>query len=105
MIVSVADRLSHVEEYYFSKKLEQIAQMRSRGINVINLGIGSPDLPPPSEAIETTVSALKNASNHGYSSYRSSPELRSGISKWLLENYQVKSNPQSEILPLIGSKE
>ncbi len=105
MIVPVADRLKHVEEYYFSKKLEQIALMRSKGLNVINLGIGSPDLLPPEIALNETITALKESNVHGYSSYRSSPELRNSISTWLKETYEVNLNPKEEILPLLGSKE
>lgn len=105
MIVKVADRLSHVEEYYFSKKLEQIAKMRANGIDVINLGIGSPDLSPPDIAINAAALSLKQSNVHGYSSYRSSPDLRESISIWLKKTYQISANPDCEILPLLGSKE
>lgn len=105
MIVPVADRLKHVEEYYFSKKLEQIAKMRSSGIDVINLGIGSPDLSPPEVAINVATQSMQQANVHGYSSYRSSPDLRESISKWLYKTYHININPDCEILPLLGSKE
>jgi LL-diaminopimelate aminotransferase len=105
MIVQTADRLNQVQEYYFSKKLEQIAQMRLQGINVINLGIGSPDMAPPESALEKTTEAIKVASSHGYASYRSSPELRAAMANWYKETYGVSLNPDKEILPLLGSKE
>lgn len=105
MIVEKAKRLQQVQEYYFSKKLEQIAQMRMQGIDVINLGIGSPDLAPPASAIQKTTVALSEAGSHGYASYRSLPELRSAIAEWYETTYDVLLNPDKEILPLLGSKE
>jgi aspartate/methionine/tyrosine aminotransferase len=105
MIIEVADRLKKVEEYYFSKKLEQIALMRSSGIDVINLGIGSPDLLPPMNAIKKASETLLQTGIHGYSSYRSTPELREGLAEWLRATYNIKINSKNEILPLLGSKE
>ena len=105
MIVSVADRLKNVQEYYFSKKLEQIQQMRNRGIDVISLGIGSPDLVPPTAAIQALSETAKASTSHGYSSYRSTPELRKGMSDWYQSTYGVKLDPAKEVLPLLGSKE
>ena len=105
MNLVLADRLNKVEEYYFSKKLEQINQMRNEGIEVINLGIGSPDLMPPIEATDELEKSLKLTNVHGYSTYRSSPELRQGISEWLKKTYYIDVDPKHEILPLLGSKE
>ncbi len=105
MIFETADRLKSVEEYYFSKKLEQIAQMRNQGIDVINLGIGSPDGIPPPNAIQAAVDAIQVPSHHGYATYRSSPELRMAIAKWYEKTYNVSLDPACEILPLLGSKE
>lgn len=105
MIVQLADRLSSVQEYYFSRKLEEIQAMRTSGIDVVNLGIGSPDLMPPLEAIESATAALQAETNHGYASYRSTPELRMAMSVWYARTYQVNLNPASEVLPLLGSKE
>lgn len=105
MIVSLADRLKKVEEYYFSKKIEQIAKMRAAGIEVINLGIGSPDLTPPEEVLKTVSESILNSPIHGYSTYRSSIELRQGLSDWLLKTYSIKVKAESEVLPLLGSKE
>jgi len=105
MIFRTADRLNRVEEYYFSKKLEYIQGMRNKGIDVINLGIGSPDLMPPVEALKATLEAIQAPTSHGYASYRSTPELRAAMSNWYQNTYQVKLDPVSEVLPLLGSKE
>lgn len=105
MIVSLADRLKKVEEYYFSKKLEQIAKMRSAGLEVINLGIGSPDLVPHQNVLKAACESIQNTSTHGYASYRSSPELRLAISNWLKKTYSINLNPDNQVLPLLGSKE
>ena len=105
MIVQVASRLQQVEEYYFSKKLEQIAQMRAKGIDVINLGIGSPDLSPSDAALKKASETLMLSTSHGYASYRSLPELRLAMANWYQATYEVKLNPDNEVLPLLGSKE
>ncbi|MFZ4714206.1 MAG: pyridoxal phosphate-dependent aminotransferase [Bacteriovoracaceae bacterium] len=105
MIIPLANRLQKVEEYYFSKKLEQIAQMRASGIDVINLGIGSPDLAPDKKVIKAAINSLEKKTTHGYSTHRSLPELRLAIAKWQKNTYHVDLNPNDEILPLLGSKE
>lgn len=105
MIVKPADRLNSVQEYYFSRKLEYIQGMRNRGIDVINLGIGSPDMVPPPEAMIAANDAIQAKTNHGYASYRSTPELRSAMSAWYQKTYEVNLNPNREVLPLLGSKE
>jgi len=104
-MISTADRINTVEEYYFSKKLKEIASRIENGEQIINLGIGSPDLKPPESVIEelNNVSKLPNA--HGYQSYRGIPALRKAFSKWYGIHYGVKLNSETEILPLIGSKE
>ena len=105
MKVNTTKRLDTIKEYYFSRKLKEIAQMQANGKSIINLGIGSPDLPPPSDVIKTlSESALDSAANK-YQSYIGIPELRSSISKWYDEKYMVQLDAQSEILPLLGSKE
>ena len=104
-MTTFAQRIDKVDEYYFSKKLEQIAEMRTRGLNVINLGIGSPDMPPPHQALEAAKLMLSDERAHGYATYRSSPELRLAISKWYQETYQVQLDANTEVLPLLGSKE
>ena len=105
MIIKEAKRLGSVEEYYFSKKLKQIAQLRSEGKNIINLGIGSPDLPPSKATIEALYQTAKDEKSHGYQSYVGIPELRQGIANWYKRTYNVALNFSNEILPLIGSKE
>lgn len=105
MIVEKADRLKNVQEYYFSRKLEQIQAMRSRGVDVINLGIGSPDLIPPPGALKAASIAILEEGNHGYASYRSSPELRAAIAQWYQTTYSVELKADRNILPLLGSKE
>jgi aspartate/methionine/tyrosine aminotransferase len=105
MKIQKAKRLTGIEEYYFSKKLDQVRQMVSTGIDVVNLGIGSPDLPPSDATIEAASTALLNPKNHGYASYRSLPEFRQAIADWYNSTYGVRLNPLNEILPLLGSKE
>jgi len=103
--VVVADRLAGVEEYYFSTKLRQIDEMNKAGKNVINLGIGSPDLPPHPDVIKTLAEEAAKPNQHGYQNYKGSPVLRNAIAKWYKRWYKVDLNPDNEILPLIGSKE
>ena len=105
MMIPKAKRLERVGEYYFSAKLEQIRQMRAAGTDVINLGIGSPDLAPSEAAISAATASLHSDASHGYPSYRSSPELRAAMAKWIGETYGVGLDPATEILPLLGSKE
>lgn len=104
-MISPAKRLESLSEYYFSTKLEQIRQMNEAGLDVINLGIGSPDLAPNDEVINTAAGALKSPKNHGYPSYRGLPVLRAAMSDWYQRTYGVKLDATKEILPLLGSKE
>ena len=104
-IGKVAERLSGIEEYYFSTKLRQIDEMNKAGKQVINLGIGSPDLPPHPDVIKTLQEESARPGNHGYQNYKGSPILRNAISKWYKTWYRVDLDPATEILPLIGSKE
>lgn len=105
MIIQGADRLSSVEEYYFSKKLKEIRNLNLQGKDIINLGIGSPDMPPSNEVIKTLSSEAQKEDNHGYQSYIGIPELRKAISDYLSSQFQITYLPENEILPLIGSKE
>jgi aspartate/methionine/tyrosine aminotransferase len=100
-----ADRLNHVSEYYFSKKLKEVAEMDAAGKQVVNLGIGSPDLPPSQETIEVLQQSASQPNVHGYQPYAGIPELRLAFSDWYKKWYHVDLNPQNEILALIGSKE
>ncbi|MFL5815352.1 MAG: pyridoxal phosphate-dependent aminotransferase [Bdellovibrionia bacterium] len=105
-MIQPADRLKGTQEYYFSKKLEQIRQMNAAGgTPVINLGIGSPDLSPASEVLDATANALHQKNAHGYAPYRSSPELRRAMAEWYQKGYGVSVDANQEVLPLLGSKE
>ncbi|WP_109698503.1 pyridoxal phosphate-dependent aminotransferase [Chitinophaga deserti] len=102
---SVAKRLQHTEEYYFSRKLREIDDMNKAGARVINLGIGSPDLPPhPSVTAALTAYAAK-PDTHAYQGYKGIPALRQAMAGWYNRFYGVTLNPDTEVLPLIGSKE
>ena len=105
MFIPAAERIHAITEYYFSQKLSEIGQMRKAGIDVINLGIGSPDLAPSEKTIETLLSNSLDRNNHGYQSYKGIPELRGAFSKWYAEHFKVSLDPEKEILPLMGSKE
>lgn len=104
-IIQPASRLGEVKEYYFSIKLQEIAEMRAQGKEVLNLGIGSPDLPPPSDVIEELNKQARQLDNHAYQNYRGIPELRQGFADWYRNWFGVTLDPDTEILPLIGSKE
>ena len=103
--ISPAERLNSVNEYYFSKKLKEVAEMNAAGKNVINLGVGSPDLPPSNEVINEFCTSIQLPDVHGYQPYIGIPELRQAFAKWYKEWYNVHLNPNTEIQPLIGSKE
>lgn len=105
MQIQVAARLQHTEEYFFSKKLREIEALNQAGHRVINLGIGSPDLPPHQEVIETLDAFARQGNAHAYQNYKGIAPLREAIAKWYGKYYQVSLNPETEILPLIGSKE
>ena len=100
-----ASRLNSVKEYYFSKKLKEIATLRAQGKDIINLGIGNPDLPPATTARKSLENAVWKNNTHGYQSYRGAPQLRQAISEWYAKYYNVEVDPENEVLPLIGSKE
>jgi LL-diaminopimelate aminotransferase len=105
MKVKPAIRTDSVEEYYFSTKLKEIDKMRNSGIDVINLGIGSPDMAPSENTINRLIEEVRKPNVHGYQSYTGVSELRKAFSDWYLKYFKVKLDPESEILPLIGSKE
>lgn len=105
MIVKTAKRLGQVEEYYFSKKLREIAKMEENGIEVINLGIGKPDLAPAGNIVNVLREKVLDPSIHGYQSYRGTNELRNAIGNFYNKYFDVSLDPVHEILPLIGSKE
>lgn len=105
MNIIPADRLNTVQEYYFSTKLREVAEMNAAGKNVISLGIGSPDLPPSEETVRAlSESAAKNDA-HGYQPHVGIPQLRDAFATWYKRWYDVTIDPAKEIQPLIGSKE
>ena len=103
--ITPANRVGSVQEYYFSRKLKEVAEMNAAGKNVINLGIGSPDLPPSEQTIETLCEHARKPNEHGYQPYVGIPELRKGFADWYKKWYDVDLDPKTEIQPLIGSKE
>ena len=105
MDIKTADRLASVNEYYFSQKLREIEGLNQQGKNIINLGIGSPDLPPHPSVIETLQQEAAKENNHAYQSYKGSPVLRNAVAAWYKQWYNVDVNAATEVLPLIGSKE
>ena len=103
--IQPADRLGLVSEYYFSRKLKEIAQRNAKGENIISLAIGSPDMPPSPETVETLSREAKKSNAHGYQPTMGIPELRNAMADWYKRTYDVDLDPNSEIQPLIGSKE
>ena len=103
--MEIAKRLNGIGEYYFSQKLREIEELNKAGKNVINLGVGSPDLPPHPEVIKVLQEESIKPDVHAYQSYKGSLVLRKAISKWYSKWYNVELNPDTEVLPLIGSKE
>ena len=103
--MKTSKRLEGIGEYYFSQKLREIDELNKQGKNVINLGIGSPDLPPHPDVIKTLQDESAKPNVHAYQSYKGSLVLRKSISDWYKKWYNVELNADTEILPLIGSKE
>ena len=103
--IQPAQRLSNVNEYYFSRKLKQIAQLNAEGRDIISLGIGSPDMPPSHETIDTLCDNARLPGAHGYQPTTGIPELRNAMAEWYKRWYDVDLDPNTEIQPLIGSKE
>lgn len=103
--IQPAERLQSVSEYYFSRKLKEVAQMNAEGKDVISLGIGSPDMPPSEETINVLCEQAKRADVHGYQPTVGIPELRKAMADWYKRWYNVELDPATEIQPLIGSKE
>lgn len=104
-MITTADRLKTVEEYYFSKKLREVRGLISDGKPIINMGIGSPDLAPSKEVIEAVTNSLSETGAHQYQSYQGLPELREAITVFYKNKFGVSLDPANEVLPLMGSKE
>ena len=102
---SLSSRLDGVGEYYFSRKLREIDDLRRQGRTIISLGIGSPDMPPHPSVVERLAAESAKATTHGYQSYKGAVELREAFAGWYSRMFGVELNPDKEIMPLIGSKE
>ena len=103
--IKPAKRLGLVQEYYFSKKLEEVAQLMAKGNDIISLAIGSPDLPPSANTIAQLCEVAQQENAHGYQPTKGTPELLKAMSAFYSRWYGVDVDPQNEVLPLIGSKE
>ena len=104
-MIDTAKRLESIGEYYFSTKLREIDALNKQGKNIISLGIGSPDLPPHEDVIKVLQEESAKPNVHAYQSYKGSPILRNAFAAWYKKWYSVELNADTEILPLIGSKE
>lgn len=104
-MITTANRLNSVQEYYFSRKLREVRQLLSEGKPVINMGIGSPDLAPDKTVIEAMVQAMYDDKAHEYQSYQGLPELRKGMADFYANQFGVNLDFNTEVLPLMGSKE
>ncbi len=104
-MIEAAKRLNTIEEYYFSTKLREVRELTASGKPIINIGIGSPDLQPPSTVIDAIQKSFNDASAHKYQSYQGLPELRNAISEFYKHKFKVVLDHENEVLPLMGSKE
>lgn len=103
--MKAADRLNSVQEYYFSRKLREVRGLVARGKDIINMGIGSPDLAPPPKVVEALTQSVTHPTAHKYQSYQGTTELRQAIADYYQTFFGVSLNPDNEVLPLMGSKE
>ncbi|MDH5476522.1 MAG: aminotransferase class I/II-fold pyridoxal phosphate-dependent enzyme [Cyclobacteriaceae bacterium] len=104
-MIKEANRLHDINEYYFSEKLQEIANLNSKGKDIINLGIGNPDMIPSAPTLEALTTSAQQVGNHGYQSYKGVLEFRNAIADWSRDFFNIEVNPVSEVLPLLGSKE
>ncbi|ARS34227.1 pyridoxal phosphate-dependent aminotransferase [Pontibacter actiniarum] len=104
MIIPKAERLQQVQEYYFSRKLAEVRALQAQGKHIVNLGIGSPDLPPSAATVQALAASAQQAVSHGYQPYNGTARLRQAMQQWYQQLYKVSLTEQ-EVLPLAGSKE
>ncbi|CAM1360555.1 Aminotransferase [Tenacibaculum soleae] len=104
-MIQPAKRLKTVQEYYFSKKLREVRELAAAGKPIINIGIGSPDLQPPTKVLTAIQQSFNDAVAHKYQNYQGLPELRNAIAEFYKHKFKVTAKPEDEILPLMGSKE
>ncbi|MFD1143266.1 pyridoxal phosphate-dependent aminotransferase [Larkinella insperata] len=105
MIIPVAHRAGQTQEYYFSVKLAEVRKLLAAGHDVINMGIGNPDMMPSANTLQALSQSAAQANAHGYQNYKGTPDLRSAIARYYAHTYQVLLDSETEILPLLGSKE
>lgn len=105
MIIPLAHRANQAEEYYFSVKLGEVRKLQAAGHDVINIGIGNPDMMPSEATLTTLANTARQPTAHGYQSYKGIPALRQAIARFYQRTYGVRLDPETELLPLIGSKE
>lgn len=105
MIIPLAQRADQTQEYYFSVKLAEVRQLLAQGHDVINIGIGNPDMMPSAATIDALTQSAHQSTAHGYQSYKGTPALRQAITRFYAHTYGVTLDPETELLPLIGSKE
>lgn len=103
--ITPSQRIVGIGEYYFSRKLAEVARLKASGKDIISIAIGGPDRPPHSEVVDTLCDEARNPNNHTYQNTRSIPELRNAFTRWYKRHYGVELNADTELLPLIGSKE
>ena len=104
-VIKPARRVGNVQEYYFAKKLKEVASLNAKGYDIISLGIGGPDLPPAENVIETLCEQARRPDTHSYQPFGGLPELRKAYADWYGRHYGVSVDPATELQPLIGSKE
>ncbi len=102
--IQPANRVNNIQEYYFARKLREVAELNARGLDIVSLGIGGPDRMPAGEVISTLCEAAATPGNHSYQPFAGLPELRRAFAGWYERFYGVALDPTSEIQPLIGSK-
>lgn len=105
MKITPANRVGNIQEYYFSKKLKEVAALNAKGMDIVSLGIGGPDKTPDTQVIDTLCTAAQRSDAHSYQPFSGLPELRKAYTTWYKERYGVELDPNTEIQPLIGSKE
>jgi aspartate/methionine/tyrosine aminotransferase len=105
MIIPLAQRADQTQEYYFSVKLAEVRQLLAQGHDVINIGIGNPDMMPSAATLDALNKSAQQPTAHGYQSYKGTPALRQAIARFYAHTYGVTLDPETELLPLIGSKE
>lgn len=103
--ISPANRVNEIKEYWFAGKMREVARMNAEGADVVSLGVGGPDRMPASEVVDTLCESARKEGNHTYQIASGIPQLRNAMSGWYARHYGVALDPETEVLPLIGSKE